>query len=59
MSDRSAGDDLQDLLLKLLWRKVMLSNKAEAGLVVARRLWHPPAASLVAFGLSGVWKAAI
>lgn len=39
VSDRSAVDDLQDLLVKLLWEKVTLKNKAETGVIVTKHLW--------------------
>lgn len=59
MSDKSAVDDLQDRLVKLLWHKVTLKNKAETGVIVTNHLRQRPVETLVMFGLSGVWTAAI
>lgn len=61
VSDRSAVDDLEDILVKLLWPKATVEkkNKAETGLVASSHLWHRPGESLGVFGLSGVWKAVI
>lgn len=58
VSDRRAVDGLQDLLVKLLWPKATLKNKAETCLVVINHLWHRPVELLGWFGPSGVWKAA-
>lgn len=56
VSHGSTVDGLQDLLVKLLWQKATLKNKAERRLIAANRLWHRPVESLVPLGPSGVWK---